>query len=329
MERNKISIIIPAYNLEALLGRTLDSVLAQTYENIEIIAVNDGSTDGTGAVMDAYAAKDSRVKAIHKENGGVTSARLRGVAEATGDWIGFVDGDDIIEPEMYERLLGNALQYHADISHCGNQMVFPDGRVAYNYDTGILLIQDRSTGLNDLLTGIMIEPALGNKLFRRELFENLEQKMDTSIKINEDLLMNYYLFREAALSVYEDVCLYHYVLRKGSASTSGLNVHKLMGPIRVTKIMMADAEPALQDVLLAKLTRQLVTLAVMPAGEQPELVIPHREAARRELRSRLGEILRSGIGMKLKLMALWPTGYGWVHRIYARVTGADKKYEIA
>ena len=79
-----ISIIIPAYNIQDYLGSTLDSVLAQTYQNIEIIIVNDGSKDDTGAVANAYAAKDRRIRVFHKENGGVTSARLRGVAEATG-----------------------------------------------------------------------------------------------------------------------------------------------------------------------------------------------------------------------------------------------------
>ena len=113
----KISIIIPAYNIENYLGKTLDSVLAQTYQNIEVIVVNDGSKDGTGKVVDDYAAHDSRVIAVHKENGGVTSARLRGIAAASGDWIGFVDGDDYIEPDMYERLMRNAREYNVEISH--------------------------------------------------------------------------------------------------------------------------------------------------------------------------------------------------------------------
>ena len=115
----KISIIVPAYNIEAPLPRCLNSLLAQEYSNLEIIVVNDGSKDDTGAVMDAYAAKDSRIKAIHKENGGVTSARLRGVAEATGEWIGFCDGDDFVEPDMYARLMKNAADHNAQISHCG------------------------------------------------------------------------------------------------------------------------------------------------------------------------------------------------------------------
>ena len=135
---NKISIIVPAYNIETYLARTLDSILAQTYPNIEVIVVNDGSKDGTGAVLDRFATQDPRIRAIHKENGGVTSARLRGLAEATGEWIGFVDGDDLIEPDMYARLLENALKYDADISHCGYRMVFPS-RVDYYYNTGKLL----------------------------------------------------------------------------------------------------------------------------------------------------------------------------------------------
>ena len=128
---NKISIIIPAYNIEKYLSATLDSVLVQTYKNIEVIVVDDGSQDRTAAVIDDYAKRDSRIIAIHKENGGVTSARLRGLAESTGEWIGFVDGDDLVEPQMFARLLDNALANNADIAHCGYQMVFPDGHVDY------------------------------------------------------------------------------------------------------------------------------------------------------------------------------------------------------
>lgn len=330
---NKISIIVPAYNIETYLGRTLDSILAQTYTNIEVIVVNDGSKDATADVIDRYAALDSRVRAIHKENGGVTSARLRGVAEATGEWIGFVDGDDYVSPEMYERLLKNALKYDADISHCGYQMVFPS-RVDYYYNTGKLVEQDHDAGLRDLLAGDLVEPALWNKLFHRSLFDGLAEKMDFSIKINEDVLMNYLLFRTASRSVFEDFCPYHYVLREGSAATSKLNPHKLRDPLRVTKVILRDADESLRPVVMKRLARQLITHASMSAGEQPELVLPFRKECRQALRQRLGEILRCpGMGRKLKLMALftavWPSGYGMVHKLYARITGADKKYEIS
>ena len=105
---NKISIIIPAYNVGSRLADTLESVLAQTYTNIEIIIVNDGSTDDTPRLAEHYRSKDSRIIVIHKENGGVTSARLRGVAEASGAWIGFVDGDDLLEPYVFSAPPGCA-----------------------------------------------------------------------------------------------------------------------------------------------------------------------------------------------------------------------------
>ena len=178
----KISVVIPAYNIQGYLGKTLDSVLNQTYKNLEIIVVNDGSGDSTGSVADAYAEKDSRIRVIHKENGGVTSARLRGVAEASGEWIGFVDGDDFVEPDMYERLLKNAIDYNAEISHCGYQMVFPS-RVDYYYNTGRVVAQDRKNGLQDLIQGSFVEPGVVTKLYCRELFANYLKKWTPRLEL--------------------------------------------------------------------------------------------------------------------------------------------------
>ncbi len=247
MEQEKISVVIPAYNIAQWLPRCLDSVLAQTYQNLEVIVVNDGSADDTRRVLDAYARQNPRVKAIHKENGGVTSARLRGVAEAEGDWIGFIDGDDEIAPDMYARLLGNAHAYDADISHCGHRVCFPDGRVEFVHNTGILRCQNRKRGLQDLLDGGEIESSLCTKLFRRELFEGLSEWMDPAIKNNEDLLMNYYLFQQAKSAVYEDVCPYHYLLRHGSASYNQFHERSLFDPIRVRQKILADCTEDMQE----------------------------------------------------------------------------------
>ena len=309
---DKISVIVPAYNNEKELPRMLDSILAQTHGNIEVIVVNDGSTDGTGEVIDRYAATDNRIKAVHKENGGVTSARLRGVEEVTGDWIGFVDGDDYIEPDMYERLLINALEHGADISHCGYQMVFPS-RVDYYYNTGRLVVQEQENGLRDLIEGRFVEPGVVTKLYRRELFDGLPAKMNTAIKINEDFLMNYWLFKEANKAVFEDVCPYHYILRPGSAATSRLNVYKLRDPLQVSKAIYADAEENIRPYVLARITRQLIGGSVISVDEQPELVRPYRKECRRELRRRLPGIL----------------AYGLVHKIYEKISGISRKYEIS
>lgn len=243
MDRLLVSVIVPAYNVELWLSRCLESILCQTNMNLEIIVVDDGSTDKTFEIMELYATRDQRIKIFHQENQGVTAARLRGIAEATGEWIGFVDGDDEIEPDMYERLLQNALKYQADISHCGYRMCFPDGRVHYFHNTGCLLKRDKQAGLKDLLAGSLVEPGLWNKLFHYTLFQRLlhDALMDTTIKINEDLLMNYYLFRESRLSVFEDWCPYHYIVRRSSASRASLNLHKIYDPIRVKETIRQTA----------------------------------------------------------------------------------------
>ena len=239
MKNDLISVIVPVFNLEQELSRCLDSILVQSYQNIEVIAVDDGSSDTSADIIKRYAAMDNRVKLVTQVNSGVTSARLHGVKESSGQWIGFVDGDDEIEPHMYERLLENAIAYQADISHCGYQMCFEDGRIHYFHNTGLLVQQDKITALKELLSGARIEPGLCNKLFHKNLFHSLlhGETMPLDIKINEDLLMNYYLFSAADQTVFEDWCPYHYIVRSTSSSRAKLNEHKIYDPIKVKQII--------------------------------------------------------------------------------------------
>lgn len=228
----KISLIVPCYNIREYLPRCIESILAQTYKNLEIILISDGSTDGTDEVIREYAKKDSRIIPIFKQNSGVSDTRNRGLDIATGDYIGFVDGDDYIEPEMYETLLKNAIENNADISHCGYQMVFPS-RVDYYYNTGKKVIQDNKKGIRDIIVGDYVEPSPCIKIYRKNIVNNL--RMPINIKINEDVLFNFYAFVNSKKSVYEDLPFYHYILRKGSAATSKINQNKLFDPVRVRK----------------------------------------------------------------------------------------------
>lgn len=331
----KISIVVPIYNIREYLERCIKSLLKQTYSNIEIIAVDDGSTDGSGEILDEYAQRDVRVIPIHKENGGVTSARLVGVSASTGEYIGFVDGDDFIEPEMYEVLLENALKYNADISHCGYQMVFPS-RVDFYHNTGRLVKQDKQEGLKDLLDGSFIEPGLWNKLFHKTLFHNLvhEEKMDMSIKNTEDLLMNYYLFSEASRSVYLDRCYYHYMVRGTSAANMPLNQNQLLDPIKVSRILVNETinNHELNDIATNRLVSQLIMLATMSSKTNAELIVPNRTAARKELRESFMKFLISCHSVRMKMKIVWstwiPDTYMLVHKIYAHITGIDRKYAI-
>ena len=131
MSKSLISVIVPVYKVENFLDRCVESIVGQTYENLEIILVDDGSPDNCPAMCDKWAEKDGRIKVIHKENGGVSSARNAALDIVSGDYICFVDSDDWIDPGMYEFLYKNSQKYDADISCCGIFDDYDDGRQTY------------------------------------------------------------------------------------------------------------------------------------------------------------------------------------------------------
>lgn len=312
-----ISVIVPVYNVADDLPRCLDSILAQHYPNIEIITVNDGSSDHSGEVLDEYAQLHPCIHVIYQKNSGVTSARLRGVAEASGEWIGFVDGDDEIEPDMYERLLRNALTYKADISHCGYQMCFPDDRVHYFHNTKVLESQNKITALRELLSGERVEPGLCNKLFHRALFDELS--MPTEIKINEDLLMNFYLFSNANQTVFDDWCPYHYIVRNTSASRAKLNDHKIYDPIRVKeRIRQAAPDDIQEDAQRAYINTCINTYHTLMIADTEYRADLHRVRwlIKQEMRS--FPLLEKKRAMMARLIVDAPAVYRPIYSFYCR-----------
>ena len=258
MNREIISVIVPAYNIAPWISRSLDSLLAQTHPNLEVVVVDDGSSDNVREILTDYTAKYPNIKAVYKENGGVTSARLRGVEESSGNWIAFMDGDDYVEPQMYGRMLELALEHGADISHCGHQIHFPDSRIEYVHKSEDVFTQNHFTGLHDLLDNSKVSLSLCTKLYRRKLFDGIRDWMDLTIKNNEDLMMNYYLFDRANKSVFEGVCPYHYLLRKGSASYRGITENYIFDPIRVRQIILSRCSEEMKDELRQALLRNLL-----------------------------------------------------------------------
>ena len=277
---DEISVIVPVYNCAGQLERCMESLLAQRYERLQIVAVDDGSTDGSWEVLQRCAKNNPTIFAIHKENGGVTSARLAGVNASRGEWIGFVDADDTVEPDMYAHLLENARAENADISHCGHAILFPDGRTEYRHNTGKKYVQDRDKGLRELLDGGQIDSSLCSKLFRRELFDGAEDWMDPAIKNGEDLMMNYYLFSRAQRAVYEDFCPYHYILREGSASCRRFNEHVVFDPVLVRQKILERCEDGLRLDARRALLRNLLFAYAMTTQH------PKRESGQMRARAR-------------------------------------------
>ena len=139
----KISVIVPVYNCDPYVEQCIRSILAQSYTDLEIICVNDGSTDDSGTILDKLACEDARIRVIHQKNAGASAARNMGIDLATGDLITFVDSDDIIEPDMYETLLPYFDEKNVDIVHCGYKRVHLDGSIKDVNGTGKLVRQNK------------------------------------------------------------------------------------------------------------------------------------------------------------------------------------------
>lgn len=319
-----ISVIVPAYNTAPWLPRCLDSILAQTYRNLEVIVVDDGSTDGTPQILDEYAGKDPRILAVHQKNAGAVAAREKGVDLASGAYIAFADSDDAVEPQMYQRLLENALKYNADISHCGMCFCFPDGREEPHYGTGRLKLQDHLEGMKDLLSGYSIEPSLCNKLYRSSLLP--DSCLDETIAYNEDFLKNFVLFDRAQKSVYEDFCGYRYFQRKGFLSKDPKSrVLAQRHTNRSRKLAMEHASEAVYPYALRSwLMSALIAVGKLAGDRDPEAVA-YREECRELLRKErknfhfLNAVQRLGAQMLLLAPGLYQRLYQVLYRAYRLV----------
>ena len=164
-----ISVIVPVYNVLPYLEKCIKSIICQTYSNLEIIIVDDGSTDGCSELCDSLKTLDDRIMVIHKENGGISDARNAGMLAAKGDYFGFVDSDDSIEPDMYEILLSNMEKYDAEVSCCRYTRVWLNGEVQPVGDTHEIKIYTGTEGLKEYLYGKTMDPFACNKLYKREL----------------------------------------------------------------------------------------------------------------------------------------------------------------
>lgn len=215
-----ISVIIPVYNVEQYVESCLNSVINQSYFNLEIILVDDGSTDKSGEICDQYALKDSRIKVIHEENAGLGEARNRGLRIASGDYICFVDSDDWIEEDYCKELVKAAERTNSDIAICGYNECFKDGKTPkVKYDdcfttTGKEILHYTMTANSKYWFNISV----WNKLYKREIISGLWFKS----RVYEDIMYNAGSMYRANKIAYINQCLYNYrTNREGSIISKG------------------------------------------------------------------------------------------------------------
>lgn len=212
----RVSVIVPIYNTEAYLERCVDSLLAQTYTNIEIILVDDGSTDSSSEICDRYAAQDVRVKVVNKPNGGLSSARNAGLDVASGDYIGFVDSDDYVSADMYRILAQRLADGTCDIANAMYVRVDEEGKT---YSSKVPHDSDCTITAEDFVQELMLhtgDVSVCTKLFRRELF--LDVRFAEG-KLNEDLLFMIEVFSKVKSVAFVGQVGYYYFVRSGSTSS--------------------------------------------------------------------------------------------------------------
>lgn len=217
-----ISVIVAAYNIEAYVERGVRSICAQTYQNLEIILVDDGSADETGHICDKLAAEDKRIRVIHKSNGGLADARNVGMVQSTGAYIGFMDGDDWIDPDMYERMLGALLGQQADAAVCRYRQVYKDHTEDGSVDRAVLFEgQEALQCYVEEREEYAIQNAAWNKLYRREILDGLSFPVG---KWYEDILFTTSALARAKRCIYLDTAHYNYIIdREGSIMNAQIN----------------------------------------------------------------------------------------------------------
>ena len=247
-EQSLISVVVPIYMIDRYLGICVESLLNQTYRNLEIILVDDGSKDRCSEICDLYASKDSRIRVIHKENGGLVSARKAGILAATGRYIGFVDGDDWVGPGFYQSLYNAIIQNDCDVAIAGfSRDLFDQTKSIYNTVTSGYY---EGEALKDVFKKMIsygefyrhgISTYHWNKLFKREVILKHQLEISNDVSIGEDAVVVYATLLDCKRICITDNCAYHYRQREDSMLKSSVDFEKEMIRVKALYRDLSDA----------------------------------------------------------------------------------------
>lgn len=225
----KISVIVPVYNVESYLKKCLDSILEQSYTNLEVILINDGSTDLSGQICEEYSRKDKRIKLFHQTNQGLSAARNEGIKQSTGEILSFIDSDDYVNKDFYKLMILTMEKYDADIVQCGFEKVDENSRkINKTVDFSELSedeIYEGENTLDKLYSRNYVETVIMcNKLYKTHLFYNIKFPVG---KLHEDEFTTFRLLDRAKKMVIIDAKLYYYYQRADSITHKKFNVKRL------------------------------------------------------------------------------------------------------
>lgn len=215
MNQPLLTVIVPCYNVEQYVNKCITSIVGQTYTHLEILLIDDGSTDETGIRCDAWQEKDQRIRVIHKQNEGVAYARKTGVENALAEYVTFVDPDDWIDSKMYTDMMATLLSTNSDIAHCDLCYVYEDGRMVHRVEkySNTIKVIGRIEGVIMILDSYMWVPSFGTKIFKKFLFDDIE--FPKGRWYGEDMILQH-LFHQASQTVWIENAYYFYFQRNDS-----------------------------------------------------------------------------------------------------------------
>lgn len=249
-----ISVIVPVYNIEKYVGKAIETIIGQTYRDLEIILVDDGSTDKSGEICEHYAGKDDRIVVVHQENGGLSKARNTGTRIAKGDAIAYIDGDDYIHPCYFEILAKNLTEHNADISVCGMQVVSENEyeELTHSKDVENAAVEiSAEEALEGMLSQKRFSLSSCAKLYKRKIAQS---HYFPEQELFEDYYTVYRFFTEAAAVTYTDAGLYYYLKRAGSITKKKYS-HQMMDYIKHGEQVIDHVKQSGQQLMDAAISR--------------------------------------------------------------------------
>lgn len=321
MSEPLISVIVPVYNAEKYIEKCVASIRAQTYRNLEIILVDDGSCDRSGELCEAFALEDSRIVVIHKENGGVGPARNAALDAMHGDYVGFVDADDWIDPEMYEVLLQRMIAENAQISCCGTAFVAGEGKITGYFDANlnVQFTVDSTNAQMELIHSGRITNSMWNKLYAAGVFDGLRQKN----VYMEDMAIQYLLIAKAERVTYTGRPMYYY-FRSENSITRGHFTTRFFEWVTGTEDRLAfyrEQFPA----CVPEAYNQYVSLCMdmlLITWKMPEWKDQNQELVRRiaaPLTGNYGDDMGRISKLKRQLVKIYPQLFIWLNPFFEKL----------
>ena len=293
-----VSIVVPVYNVKDYLGKCLESLARQSYEKIEIIVVDDGSTDWSGEICDEFARGEKRARVFHKKNGGLSSARNYGIKKATGEYICLVDSDDWVRKDFVAKMVRAVLKDDADVVVCGYNEVVPEQRVLSGAEATVKLLTEQEN----------MEIIAWNKMYRRDLFDDVSYPEGENY---EDTLTTYKLLSKAGKVAYAGESLYVYRERGGSIMKEGKKEEKLRAREKAAREAMeyfkgqADLREASE---IAMLTAKLAWVDFAIGGEVDKKYLDEGMSWVRKNKEKL--LRNKYLSRKLRLYIIMVTNWG-------------------